>query len=213
MKICCLSDIHGHLPDVPDCDLLLLGGDYCRDHRDIFWYEHDFREWLGGLSDRMKVVGVAGNHDFYFEKRPDAALSLPWTYLQDSGTEFAGLHIWGSPHQSRFHDWAFNLDEPDLVKKWARIPDDTNILLLHGPPHGFGDFSHYGKTNTGSPGLTRRILEVRPDLAVAGHIHSGYGRYLIGETVFVNASYVDEQYKPANEPVEVLLPDLRKERV
>jgi Icc-related predicted phosphoesterase len=51
--------------------------------------------------------------------------------------------------------------------------------------------------------LTKRILEVKPKLAVAGHIHSGYGRYEIGSTVFINASLVNNQYIPMHPPVVV----------
>ena len=203
MKICCLSDIHGYLPSVPDCDLLLLAGDYCKYHDDISWYRVIFARWLNDLSKRMKVIGVAGNHDFVFEKTPHYVGHLDWTYLQDSGVEWSGLKIYGSPHQPEFFSWAFNATEEQLCLYWAMIPDDTDILLLHGPPHGYGDFSPYDKVHTGSPGLLKRIQEIKPKLVVAGHIHSGYGRYMIGDTIFVNASYVDEQYRPANEPIIV----------
>jgi predicted phosphodiesterase len=200
--VCCLSDLHGHLPEVPPCDLLLLAGDYCRNHRDRSWYDRTFRWWLTELRDRgTPVVGVAGNHDFLFEQEPAFAHSLPWTYLCDSGCTAAGLSIWGSPWQPRFYDWAFNLDEPELVEKWALIPDGIDVLLLHGPPHGYGDFSPMGRVHTGSPGLAARIEQLKPRLVVNGHIHSGYGVYTLGETTVVNAAHVDESYHPANPPV------------
>jgi len=209
VKICCVSDLHGFLPKIPNCDLLLIGGDIvptdAHDPADsIYWLENTFSHWLSKISNRMKVVGVAGNHDFIFEHSPECVPAMmDWEYLQDSGLEFNGYKIWGSPWQPRFFDWAFNLDEEDLVKKWSMIPDDTDILLLHGPPNGYGDFSVYGNVHTGSPGLLSRIEEVKPKLVVAGHIHSGYGVYNIGETVFINASHVDEKYRPSNNPVIV----------
>jgi Icc-related predicted phosphoesterase len=205
MKACCISDLHGHLPNIPDCDLLLIGGDLCRHHRDLGWYNKTFANWIKENAKRMKVVGVAGNHDFIFQESPDSLVSMDWTYLEDSGITWNGLNIWGSPWQPRFYDWAFNADEPDLERIWNKIPSNTDILLLHGPPHGYGDFSPYDKIHTGSPSLLKKILEIQPKLVVAGHIHSGYGRYLIGNTIFVNASYVNEQYNPTNEPVMVEL--------
>lgn len=215
MRIVCLSDLHGHLPEVPECQLLLLGGDYCRDHRDRFWYSKHFRGWLNDIKKRgIKTVGVAGNHDFIFEKDPDFARSLPWTYLCDQGADAGPFSVYGSPHQPIFFNWAFNLDEPDLAHKWSLIPDDIDILLLHGPPYGYGDEVRQrvtrsneeewpGLEHVGSPSLLQRILEVKPKLVVAGHIHSGYGVYEIGETIFVNASHCDEQYQPVNTPIVV----------
>lgn len=207
MKICCISDIHGYLPKVPDCDLLLLGGDYCRHHDDHWWYRNDFGRWIEDLSVRMKVVGVAGNHDFIFEDNAGLISHLSWSYLEDSGIEWRGLNIYGSPWQPPFYDWAFNAPESDLERKWAQIPSNTDILVLHGPPRGYGDFSPYGNEHTGSPSLLKKIQEIKPKLVVAGHIHSGYGRYMIGETIFVNASHVNEKYQPVNEPVIVEIPD------
>lgn len=200
VKVCCVSDLHGYLPEIPDCDLLLLGGDYCRDHNDLWWYIHDFADWVNKCAERMKVIGVAGNHDFIFERSSSLVPKMNWTYLQDIGVEWNGWRIFGTPWQPRFFDWAFNADEPQLERIWRRIPDDTDILLLHGPPHGYGDFSPYGKVHTGSPSLTKRILEIQPKLVVAGHIHSGYGQYKIGETLFVNASHVNEAYQPTQPP-------------
>lgn len=203
MKICCLSDIHGHLPKVPDCDLLLLGGDYCRDHKNRIWYFKEFAIWIEELSERMKIVGVAGNHDFIAEKDPGCLKPLRWKYLEDSGTTINGLNVYGSPWQLPFYDWAFNRPEEILEKKWAKIPDDTDILVLHGPPFGYGDISPYGNARTGSTTLTRRMMDLNLKLAVFGHIHSGYGIYKLHgkETILINAAYVNEKYEPANEPI------------
>lgn len=208
MKICCISDMHGYLPDIPDCDLLLIAGDIVpiTHHEPAMsehWMKTKLKKWLSSLSERMKVVAVCGNHDFIFQDCPRLVPALDWTYLQDSGTEFEGLNIWGSPWQPYFYDWAFNLYEPDLMEKWALIPENTDILLLHGPPHGYGDWSVYDKVHTGSPSLLQKIEEIKPKLVVYGHIHSGYGVYNIGDTVLVNASHVTEKYKPENSPIVV----------
>ena len=130
---------------------------------------------------------------------------MNWTYLQDNRITWKGFNFWGSPWQPRFWDWAFNADEPFLKHKWSLIPDDTDILILHGPPHGYGDFSPYGEEHTGSPSLTKRIVEINPKLVVAGHIHSAYGIYRLGDTIIVNASHVDEQYVPKNDPIIIEL--------
>ena len=38
---------------------------------------------------------------------------------------------------------------------------------------------------------------------VCGHIHAGYGRYRLGETEIVNASLVDDAYRPVNSVVQI----------
>jgi|694.fasta_scaffold22898_6 Icc-related predicted phosphoesterase len=201
MKIVCVSDLHGFLPQIPDCDLLLLGGDYCPVVKgQNFWFAQVFAPWIEMQSKTKKIIGVAGNHDLLFEKKPELVPQMEWTYLQDSGYEWNGLKFWGSPWQPRFFDWAFNADEDELQQKWSLIPDDTDVLLLHGPPHGFGDFSTHGFEHTGSPSLLKRIEEIQPKLVIAGHIHTGYGVYEIGKTKFLSCAYVNDMYKPVNLP-------------
>jgi len=205
MKICCVSDLHGHLPEIPDCDLLLLGGDLVPRwaHEPLIgrsWLDTNFRRWLDGLTSRCRVVGVAGNHDFVFEAgMGDLARPLPWTYLQDSDYTVGGLKVYGSPWQPYFGGWAFNLEEDDLAARWEMVPGDADILLLHGPPYLHGDLTPEG-LHVGSPSLLRSIRRVRPRLVVCGHIHSARGVYEVGVTTIVNASLVDEAYRPIHEP-------------
>src|SRR5262249_33524902 len=72
MKVVAVSDLHGNLPAIPPCDLLLLAGDITpvRDHRlahQAEWLDTTFRAWLNQVPAR-KVIGVAGNHDFIFQQ-------------------------------------------------------------------------------------------------------------------------------------------------
>ncbi len=51
-----------------------------------------------------------------------------------------GLKFYGSPWQPTFHNWAFNLDRGEEIKKvWDKIPNDTDVLITHGPPFGILD--------------------------------------------------------------------------
>ena len=156
MKIVAVSDIHGCLPDIPECDLLLIAGDItpADDHRlqrQFSWLNVQFREWLLSVPAR-KIVGIAGNHDFIFQTNPKSVADLPWVYLQDSGIDWEGVKIWGSPWQPVFHNWAFNAEDYKRQTAWSMIPDDTNILVLHGPPYGYGDFVDNGYGNRGNVG-------------------------------------------------------------
>lgn len=209
MKIVAMSDLHGYLPErVPACDLVLLAGDLTpiSNHGSLFqarWLDTDFRRWLERLPAR-KVVGIAGNHDFVFERDPHLVpRDLPWTYLQDSGCAWEGLKIWGTPWQPRFFDWAFNGDPERLRRQWSLIPDDTDILIVHGPPRAFGDTVPRGEGKfelCGCPHLLERIKEIRPRLVVYGHIHEGRGEWRLGRTRLANVTLVDARCEPAYEP-------------
>lgn len=210
MKIVALSDMHGILPPIPACDLLLLAGDLCpvQNHKLPFqaeWLDTTFRRWLE-VQPARKIIGVAGNHDFIFQEAPELVpRNLPWTYLQDAGVEWEKRKIWGTPWQPWFHDWAFNLYEEDLKPKWALIPEGTDILVLHAPPRGFGDGVPEYNGNlrlTGSPSLLERIDWVKPRLAVYGHIHEGRGQWQRGPTVLANVTILDAAYDHAYPPWE-----------
>lgn len=216
IKVVALSDMHGILPpskSIPKCDLILIGGDICGHHSVIdqsWWLKQEFKAWLENLP-ADKIIGVAGNHDFIWEKAPHLVPKLPWVYLQDDMFEYKGWKIFGSPWQLRFYDWAFNLDEPDLEKKWERIPDDADIWVLHGPPLGFGDMVRNPRNeHVGSPSLTERIRQAKPKLVVFGHIHPGFGVYECAGSTLANVAIVNEQYNWTNRPTEFQLDPVSK---
>ena len=207
MRICMTSDLHGALPTVPDCDLLLVGGDYCHDHRDIWWYRSPFRKWLESIRDRgIETVAVAGNHDIPFVKDPTLPRSLPWTYLDDEYTTFKGLKIFGTARQLPFGDgrWVYNTPEEKMEALWASVDADTDIIISHGPPNGIGDGVRRRNgtiENTGSPSFKKRIAEIQPKLVLVGHIHEGMGMYTFGRTTIVNGSRMNELYEPTRQPI------------
>src|SRR4051794_31800910 len=88
VKVVAASDLHGHLPAVPPCDLLLLAGDLCpvSDHSTSTQAEFlggPFRDWLETVPAKH-VVGIAGNHDFIFERDPEQGpRGLGGAYLPD----------------------------------------------------------------------------------------------------------------------------------
>ncbi len=160
------------------------------------------------MPHRHKLF-IAGNHDFLFERDPAAARALVppgITYLQDGGIAIDGLKIWGTPWQPTFFDWAFNLARgPEMAAKWALVPDDTDVLVTHGPPAGTLDLIPGDPPESvGCEDLAARLPRLtRLKLHVFGHIHEGYGRVSEGGRVFVNASNCDARYRPVNPPVVV----------
>lgn len=205
MKVAMTSDLHGHLPPVLECDILVIAGDVCPtvSHKLDFqeqWLLHDFKNWLDGI-DAEKVL-IAGNHDFVMESRPYVLRKLPVHYLCVSGEEVCGLKFFGIPWTPWFGGWAFNADEDGM--KWAcnQIPEGLDFLVTHGPAAlSFGPSN--GITlegvDAGCPQLTSAIWDKKPKRHVCGHIHEGSGiNFRRGGTDFYNVSYLDRNYRPTN---------------
>jgi Icc-related predicted phosphoesterase len=207
VRVVCLADLHGYLPEVPRCDVLLVAGDICptddeRPERQRRWLHSTFARWLADVP-AATVVGVAGNHDFVGETDPSALRDLDWHYLQDETIEIDGLSVYGSPWTSRFQEWAFMLTEEELSQCWEGIPDAIDVLCVHSPPVGYGDW--ISGHHIGSPSLLEAIDARAPKLCVFGHVHQGYGRWQRGATELVNAAHCDMQYLPAHPPVALEL--------
>jgi Icc-related predicted phosphoesterase len=112
-----------------------------------------------------------------------------------------GLNFYGTPWQPWFLDWAFNLrTEKELKGKWDLIPSETDVLITHCPPYGYGDMNAQ-KERLGDKELLEMIRRVRPRLCVYGHIHEGYGKRKVGRTSLWNVSVCNEKNQLTNSPV------------
>jgi Icc-related predicted phosphoesterase len=165
-----------------------------------------FNYFLSTLPHKHKVI-IAGNHDLIFEYNKLFAESLitEATYLLDSSVEISGIKIYGSPWQPEFCNWAFNKPRgAPLRAVWAKIPEDTNILVTHGPPFGILDTISPGQEELGCKDLRSRVQCLKQlKLHCFGHIHGGYGKLLKDGVTYVNASTCNEAYKPVNKPIVV----------
>lgn len=218
-RVVCLSDTHGFHESltVPEGDVVIHAGDLSMRGREE--QVQAFATWFGALPHPQKIV-IAGNHDWLFERTPVRGRELlgDVTYLCDEGAQVAGLRVWGSPWQPWFYDWAFNLPRGQTLRdKWDLIPDETDVLVTHGPPFGYldgaarpasgwDDDGGVATEHVGCEELRAALDRVRPHLHVFGHIHEGYGRAQLGDTILVNASNCDEDYRPVNAPLVIDLP-------
>ena len=202
IRLVAISDTHGlhrHLT-IPDGDILIHAGDITG-HGQVEQVA-DFNEWLGTLPHRHKIV-IAGNHDFCFEDQPveTAALLTNCIYLFDEAITLDGLYFYGSPWQPWFFDWAFNLQRgAEIRAKWELIPKETDVLITHGPPLGYGDLTSRGEC-VGCTDLLESVRQKRPKLHIFGHIHEGYGVKRNQHTTFINASSCNLQYRPVQRPI------------
>ncbi len=230
MIIDCISDLHGHLPELEGGDLLIIAGDLtARDSREC-WTK--FYNWMNKQKYK-KIVLIAGNHDGALVGLiPSSApkSKVDFEYLCDSGTvfyepmkkdhtgELRRFKIWGSPWTPEFCGWDFMKKRgKELKEVWDKIPDDTDILITHGPPQMVLDHVvevHDGGTviteYTGCGQLRLALERVKPKLHVFGHIHEHGGKTLLFKhegpnTICVNASIMDRNYRPVNKPVRIIL--------
>lgn len=207
MIIDCISDLHGHQPKLLGGDILVIAGDLTKNNTREQYVV--FLDWLSKQPYTHKIL-IAGNHDGFIEGYPEewkAMLADPSVhYLQDSGVEVKGMRFWGSPWTPIFYDWHFMLPEKKLAAKWQLIPDNTDILVTHGPPRLWLDRTTSGE-KVGSTTLLERVEEICPQYHIFGHIHEGYGKetclYEPRSTTFVNCAIMNERYKPIRIPIRI----------
>jgi Icc-related predicted phosphoesterase len=205
MLIDCISDLHGFQPELPGGDVLIIAGDLtARDTKEE--YER-LMPWLNKLPYRCKVV-IAGNHDGLIEKgKVTIGDDNPTIhYLCDSGIEFEGFKIWGSPYTPTFELWYFMRNRGKEIKKhWDLIPTGIDILVTHGPPHGILDETIDG-IQVGCEELRTAVQErIKPRMHCFGHIHECGGKIAeSGGTTFINCSYVNESYRPVHSAVRLV---------
>jgi Icc-related predicted phosphoesterase len=215
MILDCVSDLHGEYPKLLGGDVLIVAGDLTA--CDIYSQMLDFYDWLEKQDYELKIF-IAGNHDGLLKDyKPGYNYDKTVLYLRDSGVEFRGFKIWGSPWTPTFYNWHFMKDRgAEIRERWDLIPKDTDILITHGPPHGILDSAKRGgqHEHVGCEELYDVVREIKPKLHVFGHIHGAHGIRVKdwsseGEkphsTIFVNASIMDDNYEAVHSHTRVCL--------
>lgn len=207
MTVYATSDLHGNLPQIPECDLLVLAGDYVPFDLDIkaqrHWFRTKFKDWLANTPARYRV-GIAGNHDFALEDDPGLPNELPWYYLRDRGLIIEGISVYGTPWVPQYGNWAFMKNDDKLESIYAEIPEALDILVTHGPAFGVLDRSNTGDW-CGSRALRERLFETLPDNHVFGHIHEAFGIAENAGMRSFNVSHCDGAMQPTRKPVYIPL--------
>jgi len=211
-KITILSDTHETHNNI-NCkggegDILIHCGDITMNGG--YGATMDFLGWFDKQPHEHKIF-IAGNHDWDFETKPEWLENTLKTlelsnifYLENSSVTIEGTKFWGSPVTPRFFDWAFNKDKGNTIKQtWDLIPQDTDVLITHGPPFGRLDQNKVG-TRCGCEELSIVIETIKPKIHCFGHIHqdqplTSYN----GHTTFINASVLNESYALVSEPITI----------
>lgn len=223
IKVCVTSDLHGSLPNIPECDLLLICGDIVplnvqstRFGTENF-FRDTFKRWANNLPVN-KVLFIAGNHELQFQKRNEFYSNLfpkfeKVTYLYNEEYEYKGLKIYGTPYTHKFYNWAFMKEGEALKNIYDQIPYNLDILITHEQPKYFGDIilqedcRWYNGEHIGCKELLDAILEKQPKYQFNGHIHTGdHNLIKILNTNHYNVSLKDETYIDHYKPLLIDIP-------
>ncbi len=225
MIIDCIADLHGFYPKLPGGDLLIVAGDMTSSDKIPQWKE--FYDWLMA-QEYLKKVYIGGNHDNFLKScvslgdpqyrwlkhlQENPVDDFEGIYLCDSGTEFEGLKIWGTPWTPIFDGVnpeckAFMADDEFFLdQKFALIPRDIDILITHGPMRHMLDANEDGYA-CGSRSLKSHIDRAKPKFHIFGHIHEQGGQDMMYDhgycnTWCVNCSHVNEKYKPVHKHMRI----------
>lgn len=206
VRLVLMSDTHGNHRDVevPEGDLLVHAGDFTFFNGSTFAIR-DFNAWLGQLPHRSKVL-IPGNHDSGFADPAFRELITEATLLINGGTVMEGLRIWGSPVTP--NDWgAFGPSTAEEREDlFSRIPQDTDVLITHGPPKGILDHSSPKAKPQGCDRLLSAVRRASPRLHVFGHVHQQYGVRHSADTMFVNAALAGPDYTVTKCPIVIEMP-------
>lgn len=215
VKIVAISDTHNKhfkmkLP-LPQGDILVHAGDSTNTGQitEIKKFNHFLQQECKHFKH---IVCIAGNHDWGFQREASLAKKVITEgldnvhYLRDESVTLEGIKFYGSPWQPEFCNWAFNLPRGKvLADVWDLIPNDTDVLITHGPPYGYLDDVAFRGDRVGCVDLAKRVDQLKPKLHIFGHIHRDRVNpdQIIdtGSTKYVNASVCTESNSPTNPPV------------
>lgn len=209
MKIIALSDthtLHWELPEPPKGDILISAGDWTGKGSPVAI--EDFANWINRYVSKYKaVILIAGNHDFGMQNNKEEMLKFFHPnihYLDHEAKIIKGIKVFGSPYTPKFYEWAFMKPDEILAGLWQSIPDDTELLITHGPPYTILDKNVRGE-HCGSKSLYQTIKDL-PKLKchIFGHIHEARGHLTIDDVSFYNVSSLDDRYIVRDNPYTII---------
>lgn len=160
------------------------------------WWDEKFIPWCEDHKDQDIVI-IGGNCDrWLYNNRKKVVWPKNVHYLDDSEAEVKGMKVYGTSWCPHNMNGAWEVDDKQLEKEFAKIPPGLDILVTHVPPKGEGiDLDHDTEFNKhfGSEALTKAILEKKPKIVLCGHVHSGSHKPIkIGDSLVMNVSRIDD---------------------
>ena len=226
IRIAAISDLHGILPKIAKCDLLLIAGDIAplkiqSDRtQSVVWFFQTFLEWVKEVPCE-EIFIIAGNHDKELAQNYPVARALEYlsdfkiTYLLNDVAVYRApdgknLKVYGSPQCHKFGNWAFMAEEPILKELYASVPAKIDIWLTHDTPKT-GDLDllppsqwNPQPVHAGGESLAKAIKEVSPKLVICGHLHTCKDKYLEEDGIkYCNVSIVNNEYDHVYSPTYI----------
>jgi Icc-related predicted phosphoesterase len=196
------------MPSVAGESIFIHAGDATMFSRSIA-AAADFNSWLAELPYTYRVY-VPGNHESFLEADPSKrSLLSNATVLINQSVEIAGLKIWGSPVTPLAHTGFGMPSAADRRRLYSTIPEDTDILITHGPPFGVLDIAPGSRYHSGCPELLEAVQRVQPMLHVFGHVHGAHGTEELDGTLFANAALLSQEGDIEQKPVVIRIQAVR----
>ena len=151
----------------------------------------DFLNWFCDLDYPHKIF-ICGNHDDCLYGTNIDGLDNNVHYLCNSSVEIDGVKFYGVPM------FMGDCISDRQSRHYANIPEDTDVLITHTPPLGILDFDD--NINYGSEELLSRIMDVKPDIHLFGHIHSDAGMITLHGITFSNGAIMNADYSNLRSP-------------
>lgn len=192
MKILHLSDTHGchrRLRDLPEADVVVHSGDFTMTGSEA--EAIDFMNWFCDLPYHHKIF-ICGNHDDCLYGANIDGLDANVHYLCNSGIDIDGIKFYGVPM------YMGDCVTDRQSRNYARIPDDTDVLITHSPAYGILDFDD--GINYGSEELLDRLSTLNLKAHLFGHIHAQHGLTEQNGVIYSNGAIMNADYTNLSEP-------------
>ena len=204
VKIVHISDTHllheQYVKDLPDGDILVHSGDFNklsllklftqRLNSTFLNAIETINDFFASVPHKYKIF-VAGNHEISFVGRNRTLIREHLSnciYLHNSSVRVMGVNFYGAPFTTyRFGSFADAfVQKPDELKHvWSAVPENTDVVVTHGPPQNILDLGQKSvKTNLFS---SHYVL-----CDVCGNSHPDdihYGCRYLKETIFNRVRY------------------------
>lgn len=190
MKILHISDTHNchhRLRDLPEADIVVHSGDFCM--VGSVQEAIDFLNWFCDLPYKHKIF-ICGNHDNCLFGANIDGLPDNVHYLCNSGIEIEGTKFYGIPM------FMEDCITDRQSRSYAKIPDNTDVLITHSPAFGILDFDN--GINYGSKEILMKLSELNLKAHLFGHIHSQHGVMEQNGIIFSNGAIMNADYSVLN---------------